>query len=169
MASLCSVACSGQTAAPEPSSPLTAPPVPHAVWYARKLFISNAGSDSGLFPHPFSGTPDRPYVEFYDAVQQLGRFQIVPDPAQADIVLEIRLNAPNGPQVPNKQNGAADPLPMLRLIIYDRPTHYILWALTESVETAALQKTHDKHLDEAVQLLADDFARLNPNATPPAH
>ena len=39
---------------------------------------------------------------------------------------------------------------MLRLVIYDRPTHYVLWALTESIDPAALQKTHDHNFDEAV-------------------
>ena len=30
-------------------------PVPSAISTAKKVFISNAGADSGLFPHPFSG------------------------------------------------------------------------------------------------------------------
>jgi hypothetical protein len=51
------------------------------------------------------------------------------------------LTAPNGPTNANKQNGASDPLPMFRLVIYDRATHYILWALTESIASALVQKT----------------------------
>jgi hypothetical protein len=42
--------------------------------------------------------------------------------------------APNGPAIADKQKGASDPLPML--VIYDRPTHYVLWALTESIAPA---------------------------------
>jgi hypothetical protein len=30
-------------------------PVPPALGVAKTVFISNAGADSGLFPHPFSG------------------------------------------------------------------------------------------------------------------
>jgi hypothetical protein len=54
----------------------------------------------------------------------------------------------------------AKPLPMLRLVIYDRSTHYILWALTESVEYALLQKNHDKNFDVAVEELTNDLKRL---------
>jgi hypothetical protein len=85
---------------------------------------------------------------------------VVASPAQADLVFELRLTAPNGPSSANKQNGASDPLPMFRLIIYDRPTHYVLWALTESIEPAALQKTHDHNFDEALSTLLLDAGRL---------
>lgn len=135
---------------------------------ARSAFISNAGSDSGLFPEPFSGDPDRPYAEFYRDLKMSGQLQLVNDPAAADLVLEIRLNAPSGPQNPNKQNGASDPLPMLRLVIYDRRTHYVLWSFTESVEMAFLQKTHDRNLDDAISRLVADFERISNPPPPPA-
>jgi hypothetical protein len=135
-------------------------PIPSAIPAAKTIFISNAGSDSGLFPHPFSGDPDRAYLQFYATVQGWRRYQLVSDPAQADIVFELRLTAPNGPQSPNKATGASDPLPMLRLVIYDRSTHYILWALTESIDGASLQKNHDRNFDLALQRLTDDLNRL---------
>jgi hypothetical protein len=137
-----------------------AAPVPPMLYNAKKVFISNAGSDSGLFPHPFSGDPDRPYNQFYANVRALGKYDFVVDPSLADIVLEVRLNAPSGPQEPNKQNGASDPLPMFRLVIYDAKTHYILWALTESIDPALVQKTHDRNFDQALSILADDLKRL---------
>jgi hypothetical protein len=72
--------------------------------------------------------------------------------------LTLQLMAPNGPANADKQKGASDPLPML--VIYDRPTHYVLWALTESIAPAALQKTHDHNFDEAVANLVLDAGRL---------
>ncbi len=54
-----------------PPSPLLAP-VPPALLNAKTVFVSNAGADSGLFPHPFSGDPDRPYNQFYAAMQSWG-------------------------------------------------------------------------------------------------
>jgi hypothetical protein len=141
-------------------------PVPGKIYSARKVFISNAGSDSGLFPHPFSGDPDRPYNQFFANVQAMGRYTIVADPAQADLVLELQLSAPSGPQSPNKQNGASDPLPMFRLVIYDAPTHYVLWALTESIDPANLQKTHDKNFDQALANLVEDFKRVGTPVAP---
>lgn len=140
--------------------PMALAPVPPALLAAKKVFISNAGADSGLFPHPFSGDPDRPYNEFYAAIQIWGRFELVGDPSEADVVFELQLTSPYGPTNPNKQNGAADPLPMLRLVIFDRRTHYILWALTESINPAALQKTHDRNFDDALMALTLDLKRL---------
>jgi len=64
--------------------------------------------------------------------------------------------APNGPLNPNKQYGASDPLPMLRLVVYDRKTHYILRAASESVELAFTQKPHDHNLDSAVDAILTD-------------
>jgi hypothetical protein len=160
---LLGVAAGAQT---PPSNP--AGPVPPALRAAKKLFVSNAGSDSGLFPEPFSGDPNRPYTEFYNALKAAGPYELVGDPAQADVVLELRLLAPNGPQRPDKMNGASDPLPMLRLVVYDRATHYVLWAVTESVDWAVLQKTHDRNLDNAIEATVSDFERLSGAGPGPA-
>ncbi len=159
--SLCGVALlSGAFAvAQEPVTPASAP-IPQTLLNAKKVFISNAGADSGLFPHPFSGDPDRAYNQFYADVASWGRYQFVATPSEADLVFELRLNAPNGPSNADKQKGASDPLPMFRLVIYDRPTHYVLWALTESIAPAALQKTHDHNFDEALASLVLDAGRL---------
>jgi hypothetical protein len=140
--------------------PVGVAPVPPALRMAKTVFISNAGADSGLFPHPFTGDPDRAYNELYAAVQSWGRYQLVSSPSDADLVFELQLTAPNGPSNPNKQSGASDPLPMLRLVILDRSTHYILWALTESIAPAQLQKTHDRNFDDAMAALATDLKRL---------
>ncbi len=155
---------------PHAASPIAPPPpsVPPALLTARTVFVSNAGADSGLFPSPFSGDPDRAYQQFYAAIQSWHHYQLVSDPAQADLVLELRLTAPYGPQSPNKSTGASDPLPMFRLVIYDRRTHYILWALTESINKANLQKNHDKNFDVALEELANDLKGLtqSPSASP---
>jgi hypothetical protein len=144
--------------APAPAMPLA--PVPPVLLNAKAVFISNAGGDSGLFPHPFNGDPDRAYNEFYAGIQSWGRYQLVADPSEADVVFELQLIAPNGPAAPNKQNGASDPLPMFRLVIFDRKTHYVLWALTESIAVALLQKTHDNNFDLALTALTLDLKRL---------
>jgi hypothetical protein len=143
-----------------PAPPASLAPVPPTLLNAKTVFISNAGADSGLFPHPFSGDPDRPYNQFYSAMQSWGRYEIVGDPSQADIVIELQLIAPPGPSSGNKVNGASDPLPMFRLVIYDRKTHYVLWALTESIMVAYIQKTHDNNFDSALTALTQDLKRV---------
>jgi hypothetical protein len=158
---LCAVAVLSRAfvVAQEPITPASAP-VPPLLLTAKKLFISNAGADSGLFPHPFAGDPDRAYNQFYADVSSWGRYQLVASPSEADLVFELQLSAPNGPSNADKEKGASDPLPMFRLVIYDRPTHYVLWALTESVAPAAKQKTHDHNFDEALASLVLDAGRL---------
>jgi hypothetical protein len=136
-------------------------PVPPAITSARTLFVSNAGADSGLFPEPFSGDPNRAYTEFYSGLKASGKYEIVGDPSEADLVLELQLTAPNGPSKGSKVNGASDPVPMLRLVVYDRKTHSVLWAMTESIEIAFRQKTHDKNFDEAIAAIVADFEGIS--------
>jgi len=140
--------------------------VPPALLNAKTVFLSNAGSDSGLFPHPFTGDGSRGYTTFYADLQSWGHYQLVDSPAKADMVFELQLIAPPGPSSGNKQNGASDPLPMFRLTIYDRKTHYVLWALTESVDPAELQKTHDHNFDQALIDLVEDLKAVVASAVP---
>ena len=142
-----------------------AAPVPSELYTAKKVFISNAGADSGLFWHPFSGEHDRAYNEFYGYVQGIGRFDLVPSPEDADMVFELRLTTPYGPPIAGEQKGLDYPLPMFRLVIYDRKTHFVLWTLTESIQYAILQKSHDHNFDTALEMLVENLKTLT---TPPA-
>jgi hypothetical protein len=151
--------------AQSPASPAAAP-IPPELRVARKIFVSNGGADSGLFPHPFSGDPNRAYNQFYATLNTAGQWELVGDPAQADLVLELRLTAPYGPADPNKQKGASDPLPMLRLVVYDRKTHYVLWAMTETIGEANLQKSHDRNFDDAVTAIGQDFRQIAGKTSP---
>ena len=147
-------------------------PIPPAIAAAKTIFVSNAGADSGLFPEPFTGDADRPYTEFCAALKATGNYTLVGDPAQADLVLELRLFAPYGPTNPtnaNKQIGTADPRPMFRLVVYDGKTHYILWTVTSSIELAYLQKTHDKNFDTALAQVLNQFLQIAGKPPAAAH
>jgi hypothetical protein len=139
-------------------------PIPAPLFKAKTAFISNGGADSGLFPHPFSGDPDRAYALFFTDMRHHSRLALVEAPASADLVLELRLTAPPGPRDGDKVKGTSDPLPMLRLVVWDRATHFVLWTLTESIDPAALQKTHDRNFDEAMDRLV---GRLEDVLSPP--
>jgi hypothetical protein len=39
---------------------------------------------------------------------------------------------------------------MFKLTVFDRPTHYILWTVTQTVDQAVRQETHDKNFDETI-------------------
>lgn len=142
-------------------------PVPPALLQATKIFVSNAGADSGLFPSPFTGDVNRGYNQFYAGLKASGKYQLVDDPQQADLVLELELRAPSGSTRSmnvNKVNGASDPVPMFRLVVFDRGTHYILWAFSESIEVAVLQKTHDRNFDDALNAILLEFEALSGKA-----
>jgi len=128
-------------------APVPAGPIPPAIIAAKAVFVSNTGADSGLFPDPFSGSPSRPYMEFYDALKATGDYSLVNDPSQADLVLELRLTPPYGPSQDTRGpfTWPGDPLPMFRPTVYDRKTHYVLWTCTQSVQNALPQKNHDRN------------------------
>ena len=153
----------GFALAQQPTTTLQAP-VPAALRTGSKIFVSNAGADSGLFPSPFSGDPSRGYNQFYAALKANPQYQLVDDPGEADLVLELQLTAPNGPSNGSKVNGSSDPVPMFRLVIYDRKTHYILWAFTQSIDIAFKQKTHDRNFDEALSAILLEFESLSGKA-----
>jgi hypothetical protein len=154
------------------AAPVPAAPVPQAMFAARKIFVSNAGADSGLFPSPFTGDTNRAYNQFYAALKTSGQYELVGDPAEADLVLELQLTAPAGSTHSfdsNKVNGAADPVPMIRLVVYDRKTHFVLWAFTQSIEIALLQKTHDRNFDDALTAVLLEFEALSGRAQAVSH
>jgi len=168
---VCAALLSAAAALAQQSADTPPGPVPPAILAAKKIFVSNAGSDSGLYPEPFSGDPSRGYTQFYAALKAAGQFELVADPSDADLVLELQLIAPSGAArgEVNKVNGASDPLPMFRLVIYDRKTHYILWTLTQSINIAFLQKSHDRNFDGAILVLMEKFQQLCGKPITPAH
>jgi len=138
-------------------------PVPPAIFHAKTVFLSNESADSGLIPDIYGGTPDRGFNAFYAALAASRRFVIVSSPAQADLVLSLRLVAPIDVAAAREEprpQGFPQPLPLFRLMIYDRPSHYVLWTLTEPIQKALLQRSNDKNFDQAVAALAADLQKL---------
>ncbi len=140
-------------------------PVPVQIAAAQKVFISNAGGESFetvIAQTVFNGGPDRPYNQFYAAMKGWGRYELVPSPEAADLVLEISwVLADTGLKLPV--------LGQLRLVVLDPKTHVALWSFTEYVRGAILLGNRDKNFDEAMntvlgrmkQLLDQPAATLN--------
>jgi hypothetical protein len=151
----------GQDPAAGTATSAAAIAIPTPILNARTVFLANGGADGGLFPEPFSGDPNRAYFALLTHLKSAARYDLVPDPSQADLVMQIQLAAPNGPREPAKQYGAADPLPFFKLIIYDAKTRFVLWTITEPIEWAVLQKTHDRNFDDALARLSADIQALS--------
>jgi hypothetical protein len=79
--------------------------VPAAILNAKSVFVSNGGSDAGLFPEPFSGDANRPYFSFAADLQHLQKYDLAADPSEADLVMEIHLLAPTGPRTTRNNLG----------------------------------------------------------------
>jgi hypothetical protein len=58
---------------------------------------------------------------------------------------------------------------MFRLVVYDRKTHYVLWAFTQSIEIAYLQKTHDHNFEIALTAVLLEFESLSGKAQAVTH
>jgi hypothetical protein len=61
------------------------------------------------------------------------------------------------------------PLILTRLAVYDGKTHYILWTVTDSIELAHLQKTHDKNFDAALTEVLNQFLKIAGKPPAAAH
>jgi hypothetical protein len=130
------------------SDPPTAP-LPTALAKATKLFIGNAGDQE-------NADCLRAYNSFYDGVSKLGRFQLVLDPNDADLVLELHYEIALGQSVVSGGNAARQ----FRVVIEDPHSRIILWSLTERTNYAVMQKNRNKNLDETVGVLVSDFNLL---------
>jgi hypothetical protein len=152
---LCTAALSAQVPAYTVAGPI--PPVLRSV---KAIFISNGGSDGELFPDSFSGDDDRPYSQFYAALKSTGKYDLVSSPYQADFVLYLRLLVAYCPSKEAKCVGTNGLLPMFRLTIYDRQTHFVLWTITEPIEGALLLKNQNRNFDSALSSLVREFERV---------
>ena len=63
-----------------------AAPVPTPLLNGKKAFISYELGDVTDFPSGYSGGPERAYSEFFAEMKAWGRFQLVMDPKDADVV-----------------------------------------------------------------------------------
>ena len=131
-------------------------PVPPQIAAAHSIFIANAGGESLdqiTDQTVFNGGPDRPYNEFYAAMQAWGHYQIVPSPAAADLIFQISWNlSDTGLKLPV--------LGQLRLLVIDPKTNATLWSFTEYVRGAILLGNRDKNFDYAMTSVVNRMKAL---------
>jgi hypothetical protein len=160
------LALSAATATPIQARPQSkygpSAPVPPLILNAKTVFLSNAGMDvnpAGTSSE-YDGGATRFYNEFYAAMKSWGRFQLVPAPADADLIFEIRFTDPTGPGNSEGAKPGAPGAQKFRLVILDPKTHIKLWALTEFVEAAILQGNRNKNFEKAMDALVNDVKTL---------
>jgi len=129
-------------------------PVPTPLLNGKKAFISYELGDVTAFPEAYSGGPERAYGEFYSAMKAWGRYELVADPAQADIVFAVRFSDPAGT------------VPQIRIGVTDARSKIVLWGFVEQVDFKFRKKNRDLAFTDSVKLLVTDIQTLlGQNAT----
>ncbi len=138
-------------------------PLPIQITNARRVFISNGGDD----PHFKRLGLGRSNNQFYAAMKEWGRYELVSPPTEADVVLEVQLAS----QLEQYGNDLRI-VPLLRLAILDPKTHTTLWVFTEELETHGLVGAHqDAKFDNAMERIVSDVKGLmeqHPQSQTPA-
>jgi hypothetical protein len=131
-------------------------PVPPQILAAHRVFVSNGGGESFeavIGQTVFNGGPDRPYNQFYAAMKDWARYELVPSPADADLILEVSWAlADTGLKLPV--------LGQLRLVVIDPKTHITLWTFTQYVRGAVLLGNRDKNFDQAMTTVVNHLKLL---------
>ena len=130
-------------------------PVPTPLLNGRKAFISYELGDVTAFPEAYSGGPERAYGEFYSAMKAWGRYELVADPAQADIVFAVRFS------------GSPSNVPQIRIGITDAHSKIVLWGFVEQVDFKFRKKNRDLAFTDSVKLLVTDIQTLLGQTTIP--
>jgi hypothetical protein len=137
-------------------------PVPTPIATAKKVFIANAPGDN--LPASLGG-PDRTYNEFYAAIRSWRRYELVGNPAGADLIFEISFANPIvDVNVMSTAGGGSTSDRVLRLVIVDAKSHVPLWWFTESFATKSgfshRKETLDTNFDRSIAALVDDVRKL---------
>jgi hypothetical protein len=139
-------ACAQRKAAPVNSS---SAPVPDPILKGKRAFISFELGDVSAFPSLYSGGPERAYSEFYTAMNQWGRYELVSDPKDADVIFAIRFVESPGLATPQ-----------IRVGISDSRGRVSLWGFSEEINMAFRKKNRDAAFSQTVTQLVTDIQKL---------
>ena len=141
-------------AAPVNSS---AAPVPAPILQGKKAFISFELGDVSSFPSTYSGGPERAYNEFFQGMNAWGRYQLVADPKDADVIFAIRFVDSPGLSSPQ-----------IRLGISDSRGRVSLWGFAEEINGAFRKKNRDAAFSDAItQIISDVKLLVSSNGSQP--
>ena len=124
-----------------------AAPIPTQVLTGKRVFISNSESTADII----FGVPNLTYNVLYEHMKDWGRYELVPAPADADLIFNTNFVVLINPQ--------------LRLVVLDPQTHTVLWTFAEPVQPWVRQATGRKNFDQTMSKLVDDVKGLTGPAT----
>jgi hypothetical protein len=130
-------------------------PVPDPILKGRRAFISYEMGDVTAFPSSYSGGPERAYGEFYTQMKAWGRYELVSDPKDADVIFAVRFVDP--PNIPH---------PQIRVGIMSTGGRMALWGFVEEVNFAFFKKHRDQAFTTSVKTLVEDVKALVGSGAP---
>jgi hypothetical protein len=130
-------------------------PIPVQILNAKKVFISNGGEEVDSSGERFGGNPNQCYNQFYAAIKDLGQYELVSIPIDADLILGIS-HMEHGHTI----SGGKDWGDAFKLVVSDPKTHVVLWTLVEQIEMAGLVKNRIKNFNLAMNKLVEDLRKL---------
>jgi hypothetical protein len=131
-------------------------PVPDPLTKGKRAFISYELGDVTAFPSSYSGGPERAYGEFYSQMKAWGRYELVSDPKNADVIFAVRFVDP--PNIPH---------PQIRIGVMDGSGRVSLWGFVEEVDFAFFKKHRDQAFTATVKQLVADVRTLVTTGVPP--
>jgi hypothetical protein len=118
-------------------------PVPEQILSDKRIFIG---------PSDYTGASSRAYNEFYAAMKSWGHYKLESLPQNAGLLFEIHHTL--------QTNGHEANYEQLRLVIYERETHALLWSFSEYIDPAITQGGRDKNFEAALSRLVSDLQQL---------
>jgi hypothetical protein len=162
---LCVLTLVGLLASPvmgsEALSALPAAPVPIQVLSAKKVFLSNLGSDAGASAaFLYIANPGAAYNGFAAAMNSWGKYELTATPEESDLVLEFRVTAAQ-----LTSGTVIQRLTYLNVSVLDTKSHYVLWTLKSPLQVT---KQIDADVKVSVATLIDSMKSLTavPKAPP---
>jgi hypothetical protein len=89
-----------------------------------------------------------------------GRYELVSDPADADLVFEIRFTFVIGPTGVSQGSGGSTQDFQFRVVILDPKSRVVLWAFSESIPQNGNKAKSRQNFDQSMANLVDDLKRL---------
>lgn len=131
-------------------TPLTAP-LPAQLMTAHTVFLANAGSNT-------DGDSNYAYNSVYRQLVAWGGSPLATTPAEADLVLELSVDAYI---VTPATNQLTPPAWYLHLVIRDAKTNAMVWVVNEPVQNAILASSRTKNFDQSISQLITDLKALS--------
>ena len=147
---------SAQTVATPPNYDLSKDgPIPAELAHPGSIFVANGSSDIARFSYTFTGDSSRAYAEFYNALKATGRYQLVGQPDQADLVVEVKTSSRSMFGYNGGDNSASQPC--LRVTVTDRRTDVAIWSMIQPIDFAFFHKNRDKAFERAMRRIVTEF------------